>query len=121
MKVDGAGTHGSASATAHRRDAVRVRYTPDTFHRVIRAMLATSGLSEAELSVLAGLHRDVGKIFAGSTGWPTLPTWCRLAEAAGWSREFLVLEIDKAGLVLTALRREQGWRPPQIKLQEAML
>jgi hypothetical protein len=101
---------------------MQVRYTPASFHGVVRAMLASSGFSARELSVRAGFYADViSKILTGKTVYPTLPTQCRLAETAGWTRERLDLEIDKAGLVLKALPRDQGWRSPRIKLQEVML
>jgi mRNA interferase RelE/StbE len=69
---------------------------PDIFARVIRAMLASSELSGPRLSVRAGLDPGlVGRVLTGKTGWPNPLSLCRLAEAAGWTRDRLAVEIDR--------------------------
>jgi hypothetical protein len=93
---------------------------PNSFARVVHAMVTSSGLSAAELNVRAGLAGDVvGKTVTGRTGWPNSHILCRLAAAAGWTRQRFADEIDRQLGLLP--RREQGWRSPRIMLQEVML
>jgi hypothetical protein len=69
---------------------------PDSFARVVGAMVTSSGLSAAKLSVDAGLGSEVvGKVVTGRTGWPNSHTLFRLAAAAGWTRQRLADEIDR--------------------------
>ena len=53
---------------------------------------------------------------ATNAGGPNLLSLCRLAEAAGWTRDLLIVEIDLARWwpALMEPPREQGWRSPRI-------
>jgi hypothetical protein len=90
-------------------------YTRDTLVGVIRAMLASSRLSGAELSVRAGRdHGHVDKILTGAGWWPELLSLCRMSEVAEGIRQRLAEINRQLGVTSRQLRREQGWRSPGI-------